>query len=918
MLLAYVALEGEQNRDHLRELFFPNASDAAGSLRSTINRVRQILPTAFEGSGSRLKAGVACDAAEVLFALEHQDLERAVKLYTAPFLENLEISDVHAELLEWLESMRAYLARGVIEAHLTLAERAVERSIREMHLEAARNMAGFENLEPAWLHRIATLESRNLEVTKPLAIPNNLSQGLTSFIGRARESAHVLELLQEEARLVTLVGPGGVGKTRLALETARQSLQLEVFSDGVFMVMLEAVNDLEALLSRIVQALKLSLKPDVPVLEQIIEGIGQCQILLVLDNFEHLIEHGFHLTLLLERCPNLRLIVTSRERLNLHSEWITPLEGLSVRSDQDAALELFLDRATRVGMPVQTPEDRIDALEICKLVHGFPLAIELAVPLLRALSLSELRQDLADNLDLLDSTLRDTPERHRSIRAVFEHSWKMLTPLEQHALAQLAVFRGGATREAIGTINATKLQTLANLTDKSLVQRDETSRFGIHPLLYQFTLEKLLELPDFANSFERHSDYYLTKLERDTAQIRGSDAANAMRNIETELENIRTAWSYAIQNNQAQRLEKAQDLVVFFDQGSRYAEGLIWFEEAIVKLEVESPGSLALAGMLIGAAWLHYRLRQSQEAEQKAQRAADLARAMGEGAEEVLSKALNTLGSIALLIHDYQSAANLGEEALLLAQKSSDITREAICLINVANIEKLLHLFQKAKKRYEEALSIAENTKNDKVGILARLNLGHFFIFYEKNKNYPEIISLIESGLTLAKINNDTLAVTNFYWLLSLCYFNIMNFQKSKEISEICYKKALELGFLDIQAAVLFTQGRIALAVSQINEARSHFLAGLAIAQKINDTPQIIDALIYFADLETHNGQVNRAIHYLHIALYHPLIQDGQRENSQAILKRLGSELPFLSRNNLPKYAIQKVVEEILSRNIIA
>jgi predicted ATPase len=919
VLLAYVALEGQQNRDHLRELFFPNASDAAGSLRSTINRVRQILPTAFEGTGSRLKAGVTCDATQVLFALEHQNLEWAVELYTAPFLENLEISDVHPELLEWVDSMRTYLARGVIEAHLTLAERAVEPPVAAQHLEVARSISGFENLEPAWLQRMALLEAREFtatKTTKPLVIPNNLSQSLTSFIGRARESAHVLELLQEEARLVTLVGPGGVGKTRLALETARQSLQLEVFPDGVLMVMLEAINDLEALLSRIVQVLKLSLKPDAPVLEQIIEGIGQGQILLVLDNFEHLIEYGFHLTLLLERCLNLRLIVTSRERLNLHSEWITPLEGLSLKTDQNAALELFLDRAARIGMQVQTPEDCEDALEICKLVHGFPLAIELAVPLLRALSLSELRQDLSRNLDLLDNTLRDTPERHRSIRAVFEHSWKMLSAPQQQALAQLAVFRGGATREAIGAINATKLQTLASLNDKSLVQRDETSRFGIHPLLYQFTFQKLLELPDHASSFERHRDYYLAKLERDTAQIRGSEAANAMRNIETELENIRAAWSHAIQNNQALRLEKVQDLVVFFDQRSRYAEGLIWFEEAIVKLEVESSESLALAGMLIGAAWLQYRLRQSKPAQEKAERAATIARVMGDMGDEVLSKALNTLGVIASTIQNYQSALAFGEEALALARKSDNLAREAVCLINVANSELMLQSFQKARKRYEEALNIAKHTKNNQISILAHLNLGNLLIFNEENKNYSEIISLLKAGLSLAEANNDSLAIIRFYWLLSLCYFDISDLEESKNLAEISYKKSLKIEIFDMQIALLLIQGRIALRKNQARKAKTYFLNGLSLANKIDDVPQILDAFINFADLESRSGETTRAAQYLNTVLAHPLIQDGQIKETQAIFERLSLPLMNLSGVTFPKQTIEEIIEVILHEKL--
>jgi predicted ATPase len=913
VLLAYIALEGEQSRDHLRELFFPNASDSAASLRSTINRVRQVCPQAFEGSGSRLRTGISCDATELLFAIEHQDLEHAITLYTAPFLESLEISEVHPELLEWIDTMRDYLARGVIEAHLTLAERTGDRA----HLEAARNIHGFSNLEPSLQQRIAKLEHQS-EIPKPQVIPNNLGQSLTSFIGRTRESEHILELLQEEARLVTLVGPGGVGKTRLALETARQTLKLEVFADGVFIVMLEAITDLEALLSRIVSVLKLSLKPDAPVLEQIIEGISERYILLVLDNFEHLIEHALHLTHLLEHCPNLRMIVTSRERLNLHSEWITPLEGLGFQSDQQTALELFIDRAARIGTRIETSEEREDALEICKLVHGFPLAIELAVPLLRALSLSELRQDLTRNLDLLENTLRDTPERHRSIRAVFEHSWKMLSPLEQHALAQLAVFRGGATREAIGAINATKLQTLASLTDKTLVQRDENSRFRTHPLLYQFTLEKLLELPDFENSFTRHRNYYLSKLEQDCAQIRGANSASAMSNIEAELENIRATWSHAIKHKHAARLEKVQDMVVFFDQRSRYAEGLIWFEDAIEALEIEVTEPLVLAGMLVGAAWLQYRLRQSQQAEEKAQRAANLTRAMGKDGEEVLSKALNTLGAVALFNHSYLNAVLFGEEALTLAQKVGDVTREAICLINLASHEVKLQLFQKAKERYELALAIAEHTRNDKISILACLNLGNLLIFNEASKNYSEIISLLKSGLSLAEITGDILTVTHFHWLLSLSYFNISDFEKSKMLAEIAYDKAFKMDIFDIQVATLFTQGRIALVRHQTEQARSYFLTGLKLAHKIEDVPQILDALIYFADLESQFGHANQAIRYLQSALNHPLLQDEQKKQSQAVFNRLGIEQPHSYRETFSKNSVPEIVQELLNEQIVA
>ena len=917
LLLVYIALEGEQSRDHLRELFFPNASNSAASLRSTINRVRQVCPEAFEGTGLRLRTSVTCDASQVLYALEHQDLERAVTTYTASFLEDVEIPEVHPELLEWIQTMREYLARGVAEARVNLAERALENAdvlgARE-HLEMAQQIPGLKQLEPSLVQRLAALETQlelNLEIPKPKAIPNNLAQSMTTFIGRSRESQHILELLQEDARLVSLVGPGGVGKTRLALETARQTLQLEIFSDGVFMVMLEAITDLETLLSRIVLALKLSLKPDAPVIEQIIWGIADRRILLVFDNFEHLLEHAVHLTRLLEQCPNLRMIVTSRERLNLHSEWVTPLGGLSLISEQDAALELFLDRAARIGIHTLTPEEQNDALEICKLVHGFPLAIELAVPLLRALSLSELRADLGRNLDLLDNTLRDTPERHRSIRAVFEHSWKMLTPLEQHALAQLAVFRGGATREAIGAITATKLQTLASLTDKTLVQRDENTHFRIHPLLYQFTFQKLLELPDFEASFAHHSDYYLNKLEQDTSQIRRSNAANAMNNIEAELENIRAAWLHAIQYRQAARLEKVQDVVVFFDQRSRYAEGLMWFDEVIDVLEADPTQPLAFAGMLVGAAWLQYRLGRNQEARERAERAANLTRTMIDVGEEILSKALNTLGSIALANEEYRESLIFGEEAMEIAHKQGDLTREATCLINLANTERMLGLNQKAKNRYEKALAIAKSNKIFNLEILVLLNLGDLFLSSEEYYDQSVFISLLEEGLLLSEKIGDPLTILHFYWLLSRFYFNSMNYEESERKAEIAYEKSLRINKFDAQAGIFFIQGRIAQAGNKINQARDYFLKGLNLAYKIDEIYLILDALIFLSDLAIQCDQKNLAIEYLQVVIQHPSLHKLQMKETQAVLKRLGLE----QLDSRGIFSLETIVGKILNES---
>jgi predicted ATPase len=343
----------------------------------------------------------------------------------------------------------------------------------------------------------------------------------TPFIGRDRELAQLQRLLETaESRLITIVGPGGIGKTRLAVETA--SRNRPNFADGVRFVSLAAVTPPDQLLWAIADALEGSVVGSEAPLVQLITALHDQQLLLVLDNFEHLVNDGLILTQLLAGAPRLKILVTSRARLNLQGEWTLPLFGFEVPAsaaeddhlESYSAVQLFLQSAQRVQPDFALSGNGQAVLSICHLVEGMPLAIELAAAWVRLLPCAQIVEQLSSGLDFLTSPLRDAPERHRSLRAVFDHSWTLLSPAEQSALAKLSVFRGAFDRAAATAVADAPLPVLASLADKSLLQADGMGRYALHDLLRHYAAEKLASQRDAVSHQERAITYLNSEAER--------------------------------------------------------------------------------------------------------------------------------------------------------------------------------------------------------------------------------------------------------------------------------------------------------------------------------------------------------------------------------------------------------------------
>lgn len=379
---------------------------------------------------------------------------------------------------------------------------------------------------------------------------HNLPAPHDQFFGRVAVQQEIGERLDQPwCRLVTLVGQGGVGKTRLATTVAHS--RLHHYPDGVWLVELAAIDredaDLaEAIAVEIATVLDLRLSGSATPVEQLLSHLQHKALLLVLDNFEHLLEGGVQLVLdLLARCEKVQLLVTSREALHIRAEWTVALTGLDYPADAmdttpTDAVDLFAARRAQGRQNTMSPDDLVVVQQICRLLEGLPLAIELAAALAHSRPLRTLADELRTGFDALTTTLRDVPHRHRSLQIVFAMSWRVLTPALQRRLARLASFRGGFTAAAAQAVAEADAEQLTTLAEKSLLAHDATAgRYTLHPVVRTYAAAKLAEADPIA---QKHAHYYLTLLAQQSDVLQKDAPQHAVALLEPELENVRLAW----------------------------------------------------------------------------------------------------------------------------------------------------------------------------------------------------------------------------------------------------------------------------------------------------------------------------------------------------------------------------------------
>ena len=382
----------------------------------------------------------------------------------------------------------------------------------------------------------------------------NLLQQTSTFVGRTTEIAEINTLLQNpDCRLLSLLGAGGMGKTRLALEVAHR--QEQHFTDGVYFISLQPLIESDSIVAAIGSALQIEFDDNDAknLTEQLSDYLSTKDMLIVLDNFEHVLHNASFVGYVLAVAPRVKILVTSREALKLRDEWIHTVQGMRYPDDiyetnvnDYGAVQLFLERSHRYKRHLDIEAELTHVIRVCQLVGGMPLGIELAVAWLNTLSVEGIANELARSVDLLTAQMRDISSRHQSIQVIFESTWVMLRANEKAAFMRLSIFRGMPTHHAIQAITGASLIALSGLVDKALLIPTDDGRYQIHELLRQYAQEKLQASDDWDAIQQTHSEYYLRLLAEYQIDIYGRRQIAALNEIDNDFENIKLAWTWAI------------------------------------------------------------------------------------------------------------------------------------------------------------------------------------------------------------------------------------------------------------------------------------------------------------------------------------------------------------------------------------
>ncbi len=450
------------------------------------------------------------------------------------------------------------------------------------------------------LDKLTSLGGVSAPAPKPAAQAGNLPRALTPFIGREPEITTLVGLLSDpQCKLLTIIGPGGIGKTRLAVEAAHVTRDL--FPDGIWFVPLAMLNSPIQIVSAIADAVDFKFQDPTNPQAQLLRFLHAKKALLLLDNAEHLLEGAAQFTALLKDCPQMKLLITSRERLNLLSEWVFEIHGLPVppsdqvkQFDGYSAVALFLQSARRVQASFALGEDeRWWVLKICQTMEGMPLGIELSAAWVGVLTVEEIATEIAHNLDFLSASLRDVPERHASLRATLDHSWKLLNAEEKLILSRLSVFHGRFSRKGAQAICEANLAVLSSLKNKSLLQRVDQDDYSLHEIVRQYAELKLAEQPAESERIkDRHAQYFVSYLASCEQWLQGSCQVETLDEMAPVMEDLSLGWQHIVTHCKTQVGETAPfpyqlmhgalfAVSLFYEQRCRSLEAIAIFKNSV-------------------------------------------------------------------------------------------------------------------------------------------------------------------------------------------------------------------------------------------------------------------------------------------------------------------------------------------------
>jgi predicted ATPase/DNA-binding XRE family transcriptional regulator len=752
----------------------------------------------------------------------------------------------------------------------------------------------------------------------------------TPLIGRERELGQLTRLLADpECRLLTLVGPGGIGKTRLAIEVA-SSVQ-DLFADGAYFVPLGFADSTRFIVPVMAESVGFAFHhaSHADPKSQLFGYLKEKGVLLLTDNLEQLLtEPGIELLAeLLTHAPHVKLLATSRECLGLQDEWVFEVQGLPAPAGidgeniaQGTSVELFVQRARRayVGYNL-TSKDYPSILRICELVDGSPLGIELAAAWVRTLSCDEIAREIEHGLDFLAVSAHGTPARHRSMRAVFDQSWKLLTEQEQQSLMHLSAFRGGFRREAAEQAAETSLAVISTLVTKSLVRRSSSGRYGLHQLIRQFAAERLAERRHaYAATQARHGRYYLSFFGQANSRLRSSAQTETLADLTVEMGNFRAAWDWAIQHGEFALIEQSlRTFWVLYDTRGWFAQGFDTLLRAVEALEAahgrlprDRTHALALAHLLSTAGWLAYRMANYEQAQAMLERSAETVRPLDE--PRVLVESISRLGMLMEMTGNYAKASDCYSEGLQISTAIGDRWYAALCRTCANALAVTAHMADKPEDAYVGLQSAVAEWRliGDRRMTAFGLRLLSYSAF--ALERYDEVRAALEESVALNSSVGDRWGLGSAFRGLGIVAQALGQHQEAAVMFGRSLDTFTELGASWWVARVLADTSRSVFAQGNLAEARRLWRESLRIATEIHATPVVLEALASFANLLASSVDRDHTLELLWIVLSHPACLQETKNRAGRLWDELTSQLSSTELDEIRALASGKALEAVV------
>ena len=711
------------------------------------------------------------------------------------------------------------------------------------------------------------------------ARPNNLPIQLTSFIGR-EEVIMELKKLFLQTRLLTIIGSGGAGKTRLAMQVGAE--MIDDFSSGVFITELAPVNDPSSVVQTVMNSFEVKEEPGRLLHETLTAFLKDKEMLIILDNCEHLIYECAGLAeMLLSKCPKLKIITSSREALNCRGELTYRLPSLTLpdisvintpeQLTQYESVRLFIERAVAVNQTFRVNNDNAPALaQICYQLDGIPLAIELAAVRIKVLSVEHIFDRLKNRFKLLTGGKRTALPRQQTLKALIDWSYDLLSEKEKILMNRISVFAGGWTLESAEEIcsdeKITKeevLDLLNQLTEKSIIIYDEAQdRFRILETIKQYGEEKLRDSNQSEKILLKHLNYFLEYSESTESKLEGSEAQIWLEKLEAEHNNFQFAIEWSIKNGfreSGARISGA--LGDYWYIRGHYSTGRGLLERILDNAADISKNSLA--NILNWAGKLATHQGENEIAQKYCERSLVLRRGLGD--ESGVAKTLNSLGILQFTKSNFEEAKKFYEESLLISFKLIDKNGIASSLYNLGKVEKVLGDFEPAKNHLNKCYSLYLEIGN-KRGIADSLySLGN--LAYEQEK-FDQAQKYFDESLGLRREMGNKRGIAETLNNLGSLASDMGNYEQAKSYFEQGLALRLELGEKRDIAGSLYNLG-IVTAEAQDDSyelAKKYYAESLSIKTELEDKRGIAEALNSSGILEFNNGNYEPAQEFLNEA----------------------------------------------------